>query len=303
LARFGGIEKYKEAGRDIHGLRWLDAVLMDCRFSARMLLKQRGLTTVGAFSMAVAIAVGATAFESVSAMLGSVQPYPGGERIVGLQFIATDAADGARHAAGGGARGHGCGVVIRHPLICRQPANSLRGRCAPPRVPRSHSRCRHHRLLLPSVVRAIVDLFDTYGVPMVARRRFTAGDIGAATAVIVNRSFADMYLQDGNAVGVRFHYVSEDANAATDSFQIIGVVIGSILSAGAFVAIGLGALRASPLLMAVAVTMGLVALLAALGPARRGRPHSGSRSTPRRRLTRFNVQVQSSTRFGAKMPS
>jgi ABC-type lipoprotein release transport system permease subunit len=47
------------------------------------------------------------------------------------------------------------------------------------------------------------------------------------------------------------------------------VLVGSILSGGAFVAIGLGLGRAAPLLLAVAVMMGLVGLMAAFGPARR----------------------------------
>jgi ABC-type antimicrobial peptide transport system permease subunit len=49
-----------------------------------------------------------------------------------------------------------------------------------------------------------------------------------------------------------------------------GVVVGSVLSAGVFAAIGLGATRALPLLLAVAGLMAVVALLATLGPARRG---------------------------------
>jgi len=48
-----------------------------------------------------------------------------------------------------------------------------------------------------------------------------------------------------------------------------GVLVGSILSGAAFVAIGLGFGRAAPLLLAVAVIMGLVGLMAAFGPARR----------------------------------
>jgi hypothetical protein len=51
---------------------------------------------------------------------------------------------------------------------------------------------------------------------------------------------------------------------------LAGVGVGSVLSAAAFVAIGLGALRAMPLLLAVAAIMALVALLATFGPARRG---------------------------------
>jgi putative ABC transport system permease protein len=48
-----------------------------------------------------------------------------------------------------------------------------------------------------------------------------------------------------------------------------GVLIGSILSGAAFVAIGLGLGRAAPLLLMVAAIMGLVGLSAAFGPARR----------------------------------
>ena len=87
LASFGGVEKYKEAGHDVYGLRWLDALLLDTRFSLRMLLKHRGLTMVAAFSMAVAMAVGTTAFETISGMLDSVLPFRGGDRVVQLQFV------------------------------------------------------------------------------------------------------------------------------------------------------------------------------------------------------------------------
>src|SRR5919106_1126524 len=90
LVSFGGVEKYKEAGHDVHGLRWLDALLLDSRFSLRMLLKHRGLTLAGAFAMAVAIAVGATAFEVIADVLDSPLPLPGGDRIVAIDFIATD---------------------------------------------------------------------------------------------------------------------------------------------------------------------------------------------------------------------
>ena len=58
--RFGGVEKYKEEGRDVRGRRWLDAIVLDARLGVRMLLKYRGLTLIGGFAMAVAIAIGAT---------------------------------------------------------------------------------------------------------------------------------------------------------------------------------------------------------------------------------------------------
>jgi predicted permease len=90
LVSFGGVEKYKEAGHDVHGFRWLDALLLDSRFSLRMLLKNPGLTMAGAFAMAVAIAVGATTFEVVADVLDSPLPLPGGDRIVAIDFFGTD---------------------------------------------------------------------------------------------------------------------------------------------------------------------------------------------------------------------
>ena len=90
LISFGGVEKFKEAGHDVYGLRWLDALLLDSRFSLRMLRKHRGLTMVGAFAMAVAIAVGATVFEAISDILDSTLPFPGGDRVVELEFVGSD---------------------------------------------------------------------------------------------------------------------------------------------------------------------------------------------------------------------
>jgi MacB-like periplasmic core domain len=80
--------------------------------------------------------------------------------------------------------------------------------------------------LMPSVVRASVDLFDTYGAQILAGRNLAPGDVGAANTVVVNRSFAEMYLEDANALGLRFRYVrdEEDPAAPAPWYQIVGVV-------------------------------------------------------------------------------
>jgi ABC-type antimicrobial peptide transport system permease subunit len=55
------------------------------------------------------------------------------------------------------------------------------------------------------------------------------------------------------------------------AWQIVtGVLIGSVIAGGAFTGMGVGVVRAMPLLLIVAAIMALVALLATLGPARRG---------------------------------
>jgi putative ABC transport system permease protein len=84
--RFGGMETFKEAGRDMRGRRWLDALTADLRLGARMLFKYKGLTLVGGLAMAVAIGIGATAFEVLGEMLSPALPFDQGDRIVSLQY-------------------------------------------------------------------------------------------------------------------------------------------------------------------------------------------------------------------------
>jgi hypothetical protein len=83
---FGGLEKYKEAGRDMRGTRWLDSFSLDARLGVRMLIKHRGLTLAGGFAMAIAIAIGASFFEVLSEMLTRTLPFDGGDRIVALEI-------------------------------------------------------------------------------------------------------------------------------------------------------------------------------------------------------------------------
>jgi hypothetical protein len=79
-----------------------------------------------------------------------------------------------------------------------------------------------------SVLDVAHDLFDAYGVEMVAGRPFTAGDRGAANVVIVNWTFAQQYLKNRDALGARFHYASLGTQMAStashESYQIVGVV-------------------------------------------------------------------------------
>ena len=88
---FGGVEKWKVAGRETRGGRWLDHLSLDTRLGLRMLIKHRSLTLIGVFAMAVAVAVGATLFEVISEALTPALPFPGGDRVVSLEY-ATDRA-------------------------------------------------------------------------------------------------------------------------------------------------------------------------------------------------------------------
>jgi putative ABC transport system permease protein len=86
---FGGVEKYKEAGRDTRGVQWIDRVSLDFRLGVRMLVKYPLLTLIGGFAMAVAIAIGATFFEVISEVLNPAIALEEGDRVVALQYATS----------------------------------------------------------------------------------------------------------------------------------------------------------------------------------------------------------------------
>ena len=73
------------------------------------------------------------------------------------------------------------------------------------------------------------ELFDVYDAAIVAGRRFSSSDVGAANAVIVNETLVRTLLANRNPLGVRFRYLRPAAQQPglelqQDSYQIIGVV-------------------------------------------------------------------------------
>jgi putative ABC transport system permease protein len=85
LVNFGGVEKFKEAGHDVYGLRWLDALRLDLKLGGRMLVKYPGLTIVGGLAMAFGICVGTVIFQVVALLQSPTLPLPGGDRIVEIR--------------------------------------------------------------------------------------------------------------------------------------------------------------------------------------------------------------------------
>ena len=84
-AAFGGVEKYKEAGRDARGVTWITATALDFKLGARMLVKYPGLSLVGGLGMAVAIAIGAAVFSFVDVIIRPTLPLNEGDRIVAIK--------------------------------------------------------------------------------------------------------------------------------------------------------------------------------------------------------------------------
>ena len=84
LARFGGATRYREEMREGRRPRWLHDMPADLRYGARTLLKNRGLTFIAVFSLAVGIGANSAIFSIVNALLLRPRALSHPEQIVQL---------------------------------------------------------------------------------------------------------------------------------------------------------------------------------------------------------------------------
>jgi putative ABC transport system permease protein len=81
---FGGVEKYRGAGRDALGFTWARGMSTDIKLGVRMLVKYPGLTAVALFALSLAIGAGAAYLEFVNDLLHGKLPFRDADRIVGI---------------------------------------------------------------------------------------------------------------------------------------------------------------------------------------------------------------------------
>lgn len=81
---FGGVAQAQERQRETRSFRAMFDLGLDLKLGARMLRKHPGLTLVGGLGIAVAIGIGAAAFNGFYTMLAREVPLPEGERLVSL---------------------------------------------------------------------------------------------------------------------------------------------------------------------------------------------------------------------------
>jgi len=78
----GGPEQVKEQCRDARGTRWLEDLLQDLRYGARMLMKNPGFALVALITLAAGIAANTTIFSIVDALILRPFNFPNQERLV-----------------------------------------------------------------------------------------------------------------------------------------------------------------------------------------------------------------------------
>jgi len=82
--RFGGVERFKEEGRDARGLRPLEDMARDLRHAVRGLKRAPGFSLVVVLTLALGIGANTALFSVLRGVLFSPLPYPDADRIATL---------------------------------------------------------------------------------------------------------------------------------------------------------------------------------------------------------------------------
>ena len=82
---FGGIERFKDEGRDARGVRWLDDLTSDVRYGARQLCRSPGFAIAALVTLALGIGASTAMYSMTRAIFLNPFPFDRPESLVFLE--------------------------------------------------------------------------------------------------------------------------------------------------------------------------------------------------------------------------
>jgi predicted permease len=201
---FGGVERFKDAQRDLRASRWLEELWQDLRYAARALRRAPLFSLSAILVLALGIGAVTAAFSAIDSVMLTRLPYPGDDRLlrIYLQY-------------GNGNR-FGLSTVEYRAIEAQQHSFTAVGMLRPREAPVAAGG-------IPARARigwATAGFFQTLGVAPLAGRLTTPADdsVGAPRVALLSHGYATRVF--GEAARALGQAVTIDGT----SFSVIGVL-------------------------------------------------------------------------------